>query len=345
MKKIVRLIKKKWSEYVIEILVIIIGIFGAFLLNDWNEKRKQENFFLIIIDQLYNSVYTDISNFENHEFSIDRQIELINEFTNKKKEISKQSISELFYLDTYGTTSHSESKILSQKLEFNFNNELQNTLSKKIFGSYLYINFFNNGFNFNNDERFTKFLISEKLPKPAVFFGYHGTNTAIHDISVFNDNHLEIVKKLLVKDDFHQKLKSLRSIKYLYKQLMSNGRTNAEDLLKSLSNYNPNIKLQFEDIQIIGSALKYGFNKGVSMIKMNKRNSFWKIKLNLTDGKIKFRNGNNWAQNWGGNSFPKGKANWYGNDIYVKKGYYEIILDLDEKYYSFKKLNSNNLHM
>ena len=68
-----------------------------------------------------------------------------------------------------------------------------------------------------------------------------------------------------------------------------------------------------------------------------------KINLNLTDGKIKFRNGNNWGQNWGGNSFPQGKSNWYGNDIYVKKGYYEIILDLDEKSYYFKKLNSNNL--
>ena len=343
MKKIIRLIKKKWSEYVIEILVIVIGIFGAFLLNDWNEKRKQENLFSNIIDQLYNSVYTDISNFENFELSIDRQIELINQFINKNKEISKQSISELFYLDTYGIISHSESKMLSQKLEFNFNNELQNSLSKKIFGSYLYISIFNNGFNFKNDETFTKFLISKKLPRPAVFFGYHGTNAANHDTSVFNDNHLEIVKKLLLKDDFHQRIKSLRSAKYLYKQLITNGRKNAEDLLKSFSNYNPNIKLQFDDIQIIGSALKNGFYKGVSMTKMNERNSLWKINLNLTDGKIKFRNGNNWGQNWGGNSFPQGKSNWYGNDIYVKKGYYEIILDLDEKSYYFKKLNSNNL--
>ena len=73
------------------------------------------------------------------------------------------------------------------------------------------------------------------------------------------------------------------------------------------------------------------------------RNSLWKINLNLTDGQIKFRNGNNWGQNWGGNSFPSGRANWYGNNIDVEKGYYEIFLDLDEKSYSFKKLNTNNL--
>ena len=65
-------------------------------------KKGNKKIFLNIIDQLYNSVYTDISNFENFELSLDRQIELINQFINKNKEISKQSISELFYLDTYG---------------------------------------------------------------------------------------------------------------------------------------------------------------------------------------------------------------------------------------------------
>ena len=62
---------------------------------------------------------------------------------------------------------------------------------------------------------------------------------------------------------------------------------------------------------------------------MNERNSLWKINLNLTDGKIKFRNGNNWGQTGEVIAFLKEKANWYGNDIYVKKGHYEIILDLD----------------
>ena len=47
MKKILDLLKEKWGEYVLEILVITIGIFGAFILNDWNEKRKEKEKFLI----------------------------------------------------------------------------------------------------------------------------------------------------------------------------------------------------------------------------------------------------------------------------------------------------------
>ena len=45
-----------------------------------------------------------------------------------------------------------------------------------------------------------------------------------------------------------------------------------------------------------------------------------------------------WSQNWGGDDFPKGKAIWFGNNIYVEKGYYEITLDLLKKSYKFKKL-------
>lgn len=341
MKKIINLLNEKWGEYVIEILVIIIGIFGAFILNDWNEKRKEKENFLILTEQLYNSIYTDILSFESIYKSTSKQIHLIDKYLNfNDKKVYKKNIGELFYLDTYAKLNFTESNILSKKLEFNPNSISQNKLSKKIFRSYLNFDF-SEDFNYNNEDAFTNYLISKKLPRTALVFGWFGTNTATYDTSLYNLKHINILESLKVEEDFQENLKVLRSAKFLNLNLIETSSDNAKEVLNSLYKFNQNIKLQFEDIQIIGTALEGSFFEGVPMKNISNRNSLWKIKLQLENGEIKFRNGNDWSQNWGGDNFPSGEANWFGNNIYVKKGYYEITLDLIKKSYKFKKLKSN----
>lgn len=44
MKRMLSTVSQKWPEYIQEILVLVICIYGAFALDNWNEERKRSKF-------------------------------------------------------------------------------------------------------------------------------------------------------------------------------------------------------------------------------------------------------------------------------------------------------------
>ncbi|WP_075352530.1 DUF6090 family protein [Algoriphagus marinus] len=64
MKRILSILKEKWPEYILEILVITIGILGAFALNNWNESRLSEREERILLSNIREDLINTIKKFE-----------------------------------------------------------------------------------------------------------------------------------------------------------------------------------------------------------------------------------------------------------------------------------------
>ncbi|MEQ8907363.1 DUF6090 family protein [Ekhidna sp.] len=69
MKRILSTLSQKWPEYLLEILVITIGILGAFALNNWNEDRKSQQ----EAQELYQQLLLD---YESNLKQLNQKIEL-----------------------------------------------------------------------------------------------------------------------------------------------------------------------------------------------------------------------------------------------------------------------------
>ncbi|MEQ8712724.1 MAG: DUF6090 family protein [Cyclobacteriaceae bacterium] len=74
MKRLLTTLKEKWPEYLLEIIVLVVGIYGAFALDSWNEHRKNAS----EEQQMLRLLYDDFQNSKiQSERLIDRESEEI----------------------------------------------------------------------------------------------------------------------------------------------------------------------------------------------------------------------------------------------------------------------------
>lgn len=332
-----------------EVALIMIGIFMALQLQNWNEKRKQDNAFKVILEQLYNATIYDVDKFKNQADFMTYQIERMDFILKYPDSIPIAKLPYALYnvgFDNFKSY-QSDAFFYVDDLHSDYANLEQNELVKQITG---YLNIIKmtpaNYYDIDQD-MFSNFLISEGIAYPEMNREDLNQGWLTDDPHYYDDSVLEKLQANLKTDRYQSLLKTYRSQKILYKrgaQVKSNEGTSILELIKD---YYPGVRVIYENVGIIGTALQ-GYDdvggRSTPMRRTDFDKGIWETELALKDGTVKFRCNDSWLRNWGGTygevQFPKGSATPDGDNIPVKAGRYHIKLNLSNFTYEFTRLGN-----
>jgi len=366
---------QKYFKYALgEILLVVIGILIALQANNWNENRKQEAQFKAAISKVYTSINTNVESlytfgsktfkdFATLDYLINYkrldtiyiyqsesmlehfnsvQFEGDNVFGNKSENLNPDGIASwqiphvLFLLENFILNMNTnDTQYYNTFLNPNPDSELQNEIARKI------VSFSNNLDNelFISSKGVTTLLKEAYIPEPTSLNdlnSYNNLNSLLKQM--YSIKEIEKVENLLQSDALRAELRTLFLNKFIEFVTVRNLIEEGENLLQSIKEFNPNVKLNYQNIGIVGDAINGWLVDSTPLILTNEEFSIWEVDLSLKDGNVKFRSDNSWSQNWGGNEFPKARAKYWGNNISVREGKYHIVLNLTENTYEFIKL-------
>lgn len=326
----------KYMRYAIgEIVLVVIGILIALQVNNWNEKRKISEKYKAVLEQIYTVLDQDIQEMESIEHLLTKKVSLIDSLLYHKSKMDLKLLpSLLYYIDAFPESFISEANYQMTFLEFDQDNITQNSLSKSI------ATYSSDKLDFKpfNTKQLTQLLRHQNLPEPSLVFGFSSLNNYENIYpDFFTQEQQELALKLIDNIQIVNALKSAMSQNQLSIIMVQNKKNDALTILKLIKKFYPNVKLLYQNIGIVGDATKFkNYNDNIPLKLTNPQLSIWEGTVKLNEGSIKFRDGNSWLANWGGDSFPSGNVKWFGENITVKAGFYHLTINLTEKSYHFE---------
>jgi len=314
-----------------EAVLIMLGIFMALQLQNWNENRKQEAQFKTSLEHVYNTIDIDISTLKNSVYYTSLQSKLLNSLLNNPDSIPNSKLLDvLYYLDTKPSLSkNSQTKYFFSKLNPDPKIITHNTLAQEISS---YTNWSLESNQTSDQNLITDFLMQNNFTCYYPVFGYTATENFTSNLFFQKEN--ERARALLDSSAFKNILRSVQNSKINIIFSINGSGEDGKSLKNKIEKYYPEVRLLYQDVGIIGDATNNWANS-IPMTLFDEQKSIWKIETTLKDGSLKFRSRDSWIQNWGGDTFPKGTTLYFGENIPVKAGKYRIILDLSENSYEF----------
>ena len=325
----------KYMRYAIgEVTLIMIGIFMAFQLQNWSEKRKQEAQFKNTLEQLYATINYDSETFLRHSGGFKYDVESLELLLEKADAIPDAELPLRLYFLTYGDEKFfSKSTLYINDLIAHPENKIQRELTKEILN---YIHTISN-LSYEKDQRLLEAIKHIDIAPPLL-----NTNLIQEDSTYYESIDFDTCRELLKTRKFKSILKTVRTLKKYNHSRALNYHKDALSIMKLMKDYYPAIKILYKDVGIIGTAINGYDDVGASSTPMkltDADNSIWEIQMPLKKGTVKFRCRDSWFQNWGlveDEEFPKGNVHRDGRDIPIPTaGNYKIILNLSENTYQF----------
>ena len=342
---------QKYFRYAFgEVALIMIGIFMALQLQNWNENRKEEKQFNVILEQLYNAIIYDVDKFGSQMYFMTNNIETLDYILKYPDSIPKEMLPYALYNAGFDNFKSYQSDALFyvNDLHSDYDNLEQNELVKQITG---YLNKIksteSNIYDINND-MLSSFLISEELAYPDMDREDLNVGWITNDSLHYSEEVLNKLQNDIKTNKYRSFIKTYRSQKIVYKRGAQGKYNDGNSILELIKSYYPEVRVIYENVGIIGTALDGYDNVGgrsTPMQRTDAKNSIWETELYLKEGTIKFRCNDSWLRNWGGNysenQFPSGSATADGDNIPVQAGKYHIKLNLSNYTYEFTKIEND----
>lgn len=334
---------KKYFRYAFgEVVIIMLGIFFGLQLQNWNEKRKQEAQFKVTLEQLYNTITDDSWYYDNTSNLTEGIVNVLDELLAYNDSVPAGRLPIGLWYTTLTTNQqyNSETIQILENLEYNTGNIKQNYLAKQLTGYGTLLNEKSKS-AFLIENTIDEFLLQNNIALPG--FDLNNQHQGfIGDSTYYTDKDISKAIMLVKDENFRTQLKTQHTVISLrvldYKELHND----ALAMLRLIKQYHPGVKLLIQDVGIIGTSIN-GFDdvgaKSTPMTLIDEEQSIWEIELYLKSGRVKFRCRDSWAINWGGSTFPSGKADNHGADINIPEaGNYRVVLNLTDKTYEFTKI-------
>jgi len=319
-----------------EIILVVIGILIAIEFNNWNESRRQQARFQADLDQVYTVIDNDLDAMLRARDGLLHQISIVDSLRRNPEFVDSRLVPHLlYYVDITPPTITSEVSYQLERLDFNPSEHAQKELHKSLTGYGTAMD----EFAMSNRRILTEFLSARQFSQPELQFAVSDQNNfETIDLSFFSQDEIQQCQKLLRDGMLERALKSVKNSKERNVTLLENIYSYAKSKQEMIRRYDPQVKLLYSTIGIVGSGTEKGnWTENIELVPSDSLHAIWEGDVVFQDGYVKFREGNDWIVNWGSSRYDAKKLLYYGDNIKVSAGKYHAVLNLEERSYQFIK--------